>query len=265
MTNLAELDAQHYMRNSKSQYSQARELIELIDIQEDFSILDIGCGYGNIIAELAQSIPNGKAIGIDISQNMISLANATYPSSHFKNLHFMNVDAEKMSFPEMSFDLIICTNVLMWIRKPKKVLELMGSYLKVGGQILIFTYPKTTPYAVLFEKVLNKDFPEFKNQSAVKTMLALSAYKDILIKQGLEILLFQIDDIVFSYKNEEDFKNYIRGWLSCYAPIPNESQETFLEKICNQARLEGYYSTSGQISIAHQTLKILGRKVALNR
>ena len=259
MTGILELDALHYKNNSISQYSQAGQLLKLINIHDSFSILDIGCGHGNILAELSTLAPNGKSIGIDSSRNMISLAQSSFPNEIYKNLFFMQLNAEQILFSDQSFDLIICTNVLMWVRKPKPVLEKMCSLLKPNGNIVIFTYPNTTPYAKLFEKALNYLLPDLQNESAAKTMLSPLEHKEILLSQGLEISLFSIDDVVFSYEDEVDFKNYIRGWLGCYAPIPEKFQDAFLDKICEQAREEGYCDHSGRFSIPHQTLRIVAR------
>jgi len=259
MTGVIELDAEHYATHSTSQYSQAKQLLQLVDIKDDFSVLDVGCGHGNILAELSKMVPNGKAIGIDASQNMISLANSKFPGKNYPNLNFIQLPAEKMSFPEQSFDLIICTNVLMWIKKPKAVLEYMCSLLKPKGNIIIFTYPNTTPYAKLFEKVLRSFLPNLVNKSAIKTMLSPEEHKKILLSQGLEISLLSIDDIVFSYENEEEFKNYVRGWLGCYAPIPDKLQSDFLDKICEQARRKGYCDNAGRFSIPHQALRIVAK------
>ncbi|MBS0628733.1 MAG: methyltransferase domain-containing protein [Verrucomicrobia bacterium] len=259
MAEIIELDAAHYQNHSASQYSQARQLLDLVDIQRSFSVLDVGCGHGNIVAEISKLAPNGKAIGIDASQNMISLAKTKFSREKFPNLSFIQLPAEEMSFPERSFDLIICTNALMWIRKPQRVLEYMCSLLKPNGQIVIFTYPKTTPYAKLFEKVLRSFLPHLVNKSAIKTMLSPKEHKTIFLNQGLEILLLRLDDIVFSYENEVDFKDYVRGWLSCYAPIPDKLQNAFLDKICEQARRDGYCDNTGRFSIPHQALRIVAK------
>ena len=264
MTNLLEIDAIHYKDHSKSQYSQAGSLIKLIDIKENFSVLDVGCGYGKIISELSLMLPKGKAIGVDASNNMIALAKSTFPSHIYKNLKFLHTVAEEMQFHKNSFDLITCTNVFMWIRKPKKVLGLMSLFLKPNGKIIIFSYPKTTPYALLFEKVLIKFFPELEDKSAVKTMLSPIEYKEALIQESLEIRVFEIEDVVFSYEDTTDFKNYVRGWLSCYVPVSEEDQEIFLEKLCEQASQDGYCNELGRISIPHQTLKIVAHKPNTN-
>lgn len=251
-----DLNANHYKEHSKSQYAQANSLLKTIEIKPNFSILDVGCGHGKIIAELSQLTPDGRSIGIDPSQNMISLATKTFPKSFYKNLEFHQIKAEKMNFKSNNFDLIICTNALTWIREPEKALSLMCKFLKVNGILIIFTYVKETPYVNLFEGVLREHFPKFVSGSAVNTILSVGQHDEILKRNGMSLDIFKLEDVVFKYKNAEDFKNYIRGWLPCYAPIPNELQESFLDKIIKESNLYVSNPEIQEITIPHKTLSI---------
>lgn len=260
MSVLLPLDAKHYMNNSISQYSQAAHLLELVDIGQDSSILDVGCGHGRVIAELAQIASERRAIGIDASKEMIRLAKDTFQGKTYKNLQFFHMNAESMNFPKSSFDLIVCTNVLMWIRNPQKALNLMISFLKRGGNIIIFTYPPTTPYALLFKEVLKDLFPDLWEKSAARTMMTPEEHKAILGINSMQINLFAVEDITFYYEDKDDFKNYVKGWLVCYAPLTEEEQEVFLIELCKKAYNKGYCSSNGRIAIPHQTLKIVATK-----
>jgi len=257
MTIFSSLDAIHYMKNSTSQYSQAAKLLELIDINEKSSILDVGCGHGHIITELARIAHKGKSIGIDASKEMILLAKENFRNKPSANLQFFHIDAESMKFPKETFDLIICTNVLMWVRQPKKVLNLMISFLKPGGKIIIFTYPTGTAYVDLFEEVLRDLFPDLLNKSAVKTMMTPKQHKDTFTKKGLSVDLFSLEDIMFFYEDKDDFINYVKGWLACYAPLNEEMQEEFLSALYKKTVLKGFYTANGKIAIPHQTLKMV--------
>lgn len=256
-----ELDAQHYKKNSVSQYSQARTLLKLVEITRNCSILDVGCGHGHIIAELSQTAISGKSIGIDASKDMINLAKQTYQEHPYDNLQFFHMNAEDMKFEGSSFELVICTNVLMWVREPKKALELMISFLKNNGSIIIFTYPTNTPYATLFEEVLIDLYPSVREKSAVNTMLKPEEHEDILKNANMEMTLFDLEDITFFYENEDHFKNYVRGWLVCYAPLNSTQQELFIDELCKRAHQRGYYASSGKIAIPHKTLKIVAKKL----
>ncbi len=69
-------------------------------LQGNEALLDTGCGDGKITAELAQALPEGKAVGVDNSQEMIHLAQTTFPKSAYLNLSFQLMDARKLTFKE---------------------------------------------------------------------------------------------------------------------------------------------------------------------
>ncbi len=173
-----DLDALYYQDHSQPQYERAQELLKLLVLDEYASALDVGCGYGNIIAEISQKTPKGKSVGIDASSDMIDLAKNKFPKLSFPNLEFHQVKAEEMSFRDCCFDAVICFSCLLWVREPKKALSLMCKCLKPGGVLLILTYLKESAYITFLDKTL-EDFPGYKTQSATCTMLSIDEYKEI--------------------------------------------------------------------------------------
>lgn len=255
-----DLDAHHYESNSESQYKWAKELIGPIKIQQTDSILDVGCGHGNIIAELSKIASEGKSVGIDASLNMIDLAMKKFPKSKYPNLEFFHEKAEDMHFEENTFDIVICANVLLWVKDAKMALELMCKYLKPGGALLILTYPNDTPYALIFDKVVKEYFPSFKNVSAANTMLSIEQHKEILISNNIELDTFLTKEIFFEYCNVDELKDYVKGWLHCYIPLPENLYELFLEKLAQESLAVNISSNKDEIKILHKSLTIRGKK-----
>ncbi|MBS0652095.1 MAG: class I SAM-dependent methyltransferase [Verrucomicrobia bacterium] len=260
MTTSFDLDALHYKKNSKSQYSQAYSLLKDIQISPEASILDIGCGHGYIIGELSKYAPFGRSVGIDPSPNMISLASEMFPKNEFSNLEFHQLKAEEMNFDPESFDLILCTNAFMWIRDPRKTLRLISKFLKPNGHFILFSYSKETPYVQLFEEVLEKNFPELIKSSAVNTMLSTDQHAKILTRNHMVLNVFKIEDVNFEYESEIDFKNYVLGWLSCYAPLDSHQQEIFLSKLIEESKKFRKEPYSSRIEIPHKTISIIAAK-----
>lgn len=77
----------------------------LLDLFENTnsSVLDIGCGPGNISKYLLSKNPDLKIKGIDISENMIKLARKNNPLAEFEILDCREIDSLKEKF-----DAIIC-------------------------------------------------------------------------------------------------------------------------------------------------------------
>jgi ubiquinone/menaquinone biosynthesis C-methylase UbiE len=71
------------------------------------AILDIGCGPGEWVGEIARLFPGHRVTGIDISERMIAYARYTAQEQEVANARFLLVDARQpLSFPDASFDFI---------------------------------------------------------------------------------------------------------------------------------------------------------------
>ena len=73
-------------------------------LKDGVQLLDAGCGPGNITAGLAALIPNGKAVGIDFSAEIISQARM---STQVKNLRILNSNKEISTSSNLRMKLLI--------------------------------------------------------------------------------------------------------------------------------------------------------------
>lgn len=124
--------AEEYYQNSSSQKDAATDLMKHVKMRGNESILDVGCGDGKITAEIANKVPQGSVIGVDISPSMIDFAQATFPQKHYPNLKFLFKNAENLDYKE-EFDIVFSFTTLMWIQNHQAFLE--GAYhsLKPSG------------------------------------------------------------------------------------------------------------------------------------
>jgi ubiquinone/menaquinone biosynthesis C-methylase UbiE len=254
-----DLNATYYQDHSQPQYSRAQELLKSLTFSESASVLDVGCGHGNIIGEISQMAPKGKSVGIDASHSMIQLAKETFPKSNFPNLEFYESKAEEMNFADCSFDVIICFSCLLWVREPKKALDLMCKALKPGGSLLILTYLKESAYITFLERAL-EEYSSYKELSAARTMLSIEEYKHTLQSHGLELDEFRPEWRFSKYKDTEDLKAYMKGWLNCYVPLPIDLQDSFLDKAVAISHSESASPSKDEIALPYQLLAIKARK-----
>ena len=80
--------------------------------KENASILEIGCGPGNITKFLLTQNPNLELKGIDISENMIQLARKNNPLAKFKVM-----DGRAIHQLENTFDGIVCGFCIPYLSK----------------------------------------------------------------------------------------------------------------------------------------------------
>lgn len=71
------------------------------------SVLDIGCGTGLLLRQVAQRFPSAQLAGIDATQEMVRVAEASLPEG--APVRFLHAVAEQLPFPDASFDLVLTT------------------------------------------------------------------------------------------------------------------------------------------------------------
>jgi len=124
-------------------------ILRRIGAESSVRILDIGCGTGNQLLDLAAAFPFSSLTGIDISTDNIALAEKNRRESSFADrLEF--VAADYMKYNAGSFDIIISDSTLQNIDAPTAVLfSKISGNLNTGGVLLA-----TMPYDCLFNKSL---------------------------------------------------------------------------------------------------------------
>ena len=104
-------------------------------------VLDIGCGAGYGSAELARAA--ATVTGVDLSPEAIALAESSYSAP---NLRFLAASATSIPFPDASFDLITCFEVIEHIHEWPSLLSEARRLLSPGGQFIVST-PNKSYYA----------------------------------------------------------------------------------------------------------------------
>ena len=80
---------------------------ERLDSSHVITVLDVACGPGGWILDVARTYPHREATGIDISTMMTGYANAQAQTQGLSNAKFQVMNALKpLEFPDNSFDLV---------------------------------------------------------------------------------------------------------------------------------------------------------------
>jgi 2-polyprenyl-3-methyl-5-hydroxy-6-metoxy-1,4-benzoquinol methylase len=109
-----------------------------VEIEPGAQVLDIGCGAGvDTILAAMMAGDNGKAVGIDLTGEMIEMAKKNKEAVGVDNVEFIQTAAEKLDFPEEHFDVIISNGVFNLIPDKRGVLKAAYRLLKPGGRMVI--------------------------------------------------------------------------------------------------------------------------------
>ena len=107
-----------------------------LDIRPEHRVLDAGCGTGDLLRLLADLVPDGSAVGIDLSETMVTEARRrTHDGS--PNLSFQMGDVQALSFDDGTFDRVMATQLLLHVPDPQRALAEMHRVLVPGGLISV--------------------------------------------------------------------------------------------------------------------------------
>ena len=109
-----------------------------VELKDAKSILDLGCGSGNVTKDIAR-LTKGKVIGIDGSDSMIKVARDVLKD--YKNVELCVGGAEYTPFDDNIFDIVTCNLLLMWANNPQQVVNEMARVVKPGGRVLASLEP----------------------------------------------------------------------------------------------------------------------------
>lgn len=113
------------------------ELAMESDLRSGMSVCDVGCGTGTSSFVLSQLVgPNGHAIGVDFSEEMLALANKKMSDSSKSNLDFILCDANELEDNINSkLDCVLYNACIFLIPEPQKTLQSAYRLLKDHGVV----------------------------------------------------------------------------------------------------------------------------------
>lgn len=129
-----------YDQSSGSTYAEAyaKTVTHTLNyLKPEDHVLEFACGTGLVTLQVAPHVSHIRAI--DISDEMIALAQAKIEASGLSNIQATNTDIFDPSLPEGAFDAVLAYNVLCYLDNFQQVLARIRSLLKPGGMFLTAT------------------------------------------------------------------------------------------------------------------------------
>jgi ubiquinone/menaquinone biosynthesis C-methylase UbiE len=128
------MDKSHTLQSANI-YRQ--RMFDLLDVRPEATLLDVGCGAGNDVQDLAKLVgQSGRVVGIDSSATMIQQARARTANTHLP-VEYLQGDAYQLPFEENTFDGCQSSRVFKHLAEPDRALGEMLRVARPGARIVV--------------------------------------------------------------------------------------------------------------------------------
>lgn len=172
------------LRNMNSRHSKVTDWgLGHVRIEPHYTILDVGCGGGRTLCKLAGVAAQGKAYGVDHSEESVATSKRT-------NAHWIAMDCvevqhgsvSQLPFPEGMFDLVTAIETHFWWPNLPTDMREVFRVLKSGGKLIIVAEVyrgANTKMAKLCEKYASRTGMMLLDIAEHHELFARAGYSDI--------------------------------------------------------------------------------------
>ncbi|MDA9438431.1 ubiquinone biosynthesis protein UbiE [Bradyrhizobium sp. CCBAU 51745] len=118
-----------------------RLTVQRLSLAPGSAVLDVGCGSGASAIPAAIDVgPQGRVIGIDLAERLLTIARSKSLAQHLHNVEFRRADMTALSYPDASFDAVISVFSLFFVADMVAEIRELWRVLRPGGKLAITTW-----------------------------------------------------------------------------------------------------------------------------
>ncbi|MBB6498506.1 class I SAM-dependent methyltransferase [Pedobacter cryoconitis] len=115
-------------------------LIDKLSLKLSANVLDVATGMGEPGLSVAEALPGGRVVGVDISEKMLEISRENASARGLSNFETVCCSVDLMPFDDNSFEAVVCRNGIMFFNDIANGLKEMYRILKGDGKIAVSTW-----------------------------------------------------------------------------------------------------------------------------
>lgn len=177
-----------------------------LELASGLSVLDCGCGTGDMLAVMSSLTSPGEACGGDMSVAMLDEARRRAEAAGANHLHFETMDVQSLPFADFSYDRVLATQLLVHVPDPRRAMRELCRVTKHGGMVAIADTDWDTLVVGFSDKELGRRFTRLFSDG-VRNGLVVRSLAGWLRDEGFTNIKTIPQPIVF------DDWTFVRNWI----------------------------------------------------
>lgn len=249
-------DASRYQDKHSFVWRYGASLLDLVAAQPGERILDVGCGTGQLTAEIARS--GGHVVGLDNSAEMLAEARKNFP-----DLTFIHGDAAAFDFADpifaQPFDAVFSNACLHWVKDADGAAASIARALRVGGRFIAEFGGKGNIATV--QAALRQLFGPSADEQSPWYYPSIAEYSAVLERHGLEVR----NASLFDRPTPLDGENGMDHWLRMFGQIylrrfSSERADAVVHQLVERLRPSLY--REGVWTVDYRRLRVVAVRIA---
>ena len=159
----------------------------LADLKPGETVLDLGSGAGlDVLLSARRVAPEGHAYGVDMTDEMLALANGNKVKSGVTNATFLKGTIEGVPLPDATVDVVISNCVINLAEDKGAVIKEAFRVLKPGGRFAVADMVELEP----LEPALKQSLDNWAG--CISGTIPISEYRSALVNAGFAHVDFEI-------------------------------------------------------------------------
>lgn len=235
---------------------QVDKILARLKIPAGASVLDVGCGTGNLTFRLPDRDSLPRVVGVDLSEGVLKVARDHAEARGLRNFEFLQANACRLPFSEEEFDVVVSNMVLHLVSDFGNALAEIARVVKPGGAAVLQFQGGgdiAPEMAALFHKAWTeilpgRPLPDLFNRitvEAVEPQLSAIGIENFEIawrRVAMRIPQAKVDDWLSGFA-------LVSGFWRCgvSAEAANRIELLLADSVRDEARESGYFLNTGNI------------------
>ena len=177
-----------------------------LELAPGLSVLDCGCGTGDMLALMSGLTAPGEACGGDLSDAMLQEAQRRAAAAGAQHLRFQSMDVQALPFPDGRYDRVLATQLLVHVPDPRRALHELCRVTAPNGLVAIADTDWDTLVVGCSDKDLGRRFTRLFSDG-IRNGLVVREVAGWLRAEGFTDIRMIPQPVVF------DDWTFVRDWI----------------------------------------------------